>query len=92
MAEIDPRSRYAGLPILQVPGPDGSPRTLRAPRVVPEPPIRGTYETRAGDRLDLLAHAAAGDSTRWWLLADANPWPDPRRLEQPGQIVELPDV
>ncbi|HXV34577.1 MAG TPA: hypothetical protein VD769_11255 [Gaiellaceae bacterium] len=92
MAQIDRTSRYAGLPALQVEGPDGSTRVLGAPRVVPRPRTRGSYEVRAGDRLDLLAHAAAGDSTRWWLLADANPWPDPTRLEEPGQTVDLPDA
>jgi hypothetical protein len=91
MAEVG-TSRYAGLPPILVETGDGTVRTLGAPRVVPEPGTRGSYETRAGDRLDLLAHAAAGDSTRWWLLADANPWPDPTRLEQPGQIIDLPDV
>ena len=92
MAQIGATSRYAGLPVLQVDGPDGSTRTLSAPRVVPAPATRGSYEVRAGDRLDLLAHSAAGDTTRWWLLADANPWPDPTRLERPGQIIDLPDV
>jgi hypothetical protein len=45
----------------------------------------------AGTRLDLLAHATTGDTTRWWLLADANPWEDATRLERPGEIVDLPD-
>jgi len=88
----DPGSRYAGRPPIAVTGPDGSVRVLGAPRVVPAPPARGVYTVRAGDRLDLLAHVAAGDSTRWWLLADANPWADATRLERPGQIVDLPDA
>jgi hypothetical protein len=92
MAQIERTSRYAGLPILQVEGPDGASRTLGTPRVVPEPSLRGTYEVQAGDRLDLLAHSAAGDSTQWWLLADANPWFDPTRIELPGQSIDLPDV
>ena len=92
MAQIERTSRYAGLPTIQVVDADGSVRTLGAPRVVPEPRTRGTYEVRAGDRLDLLAHAAAGDSTRWWLLADANPGFDPIRLERTGELIDLPHV
>lgn len=87
---MESTSRYARSPAVQVEGADGAARVLGAPRVVPEPRTRGSYEVRAGDRLDLLAHSAAGDSTRWWLLADANPWFDPTRLERPGQLIDLP--
>jgi hypothetical protein len=83
--------RYDTLPSIAIAAPDGSLRVLRAPRVVPAPPVRGSYVVRAGDRLDLLAQIAAGDSTRWWLLADANPFHDATRLEQPGRTIELPD-
>ena len=92
MAAPDRTSRYAGLPDVRVVAPDGSTRILGAPRVVPAPPLRGSYTIRAGDRLDLLAHIAAGDSTRWWLLADANPFADATRLEQPGRAIDLPDA
>ncbi|MGH3974123.1 MAG: LysM domain-containing protein [Pseudonocardiaceae bacterium] len=92
MAASDPTSRYARQPTIAIVAPDGSTRVLGAPRVVPAPPVRGVYTVRAGDRLDLLAHVAAGDSTRWWLLADANPFRDATRLEQPGQAIELPDA
>jgi hypothetical protein len=44
----------------------------------------------AGDRLDLLGRAATGDTARWWVLADANPWSDATQLEQPGQTIGLP--
>ena len=72
--------------------PDGSIRVLGAPRAVPAPPTRGSYTVRPGDRLDLLASIAAGDSTRWWLLADANPFADATRLERPGATIDLPDA
>jgi hypothetical protein len=84
-------SRYARQPQLTVVGRDGTTRTLTAPRVVAAPPVRGTLVVGAGARLDLLAHAATGDTTRWWLLADANPWEDATRLERPGEILDLPD-
>ena len=75
MAAPDPTSRYAGLPTISVVAPDGSARVLLgAPRVVPGSAAARRLHVRAGDRLDLLAHIAAGDSTRWWLLADANPY------------------
>ena len=92
MSEIDPTSRYAGLPTIEVSAADGSRRRLGAPRVVAQPPLAGTYEAVAGDRLDLLALEATGDSTRWWALADANPWWDATRLERPGQTIDLPDA
>jgi nucleoid-associated protein YgaU len=92
MASADPGSRYARQPTIAVIAPDGTVRVLGAPRVVPAPPARGAYTVRPGDRLDLLAHVAAGDSTRWWLLADANPYRDATALEQPGQSIELPDA
>lgn len=92
MAVPDPTSRYDGRPAISVVALDGSVRVLGAPRVVPAPPVRGSYTVRAGDRLDLLAHIAAGDSTRWWSLADANPFRDATRLERPGQAIELPDA
>lgn len=86
----DRTSRYFGEATVTVPGPDGTPRTLGVPRVVPPAPLQGTYQVRPGDRLDLMGQAATGDSTRWWVLADANPFADATRLEQPGQTIELP--
>jgi hypothetical protein len=92
LAALDPTSRYAPLPTIVLVAADGSTRVLGAPRVVPAPPIRGSYTVRPGDRLDLLAQVAAGDSTRWWLLADANPFHDATRLEQSGERIDLPDA
>jgi len=85
------KGRYDKQAPITVTAPDGSKRVMGAPRVVPEQRLRGLYTVRAGDRLDLLAQIAAGDSTRWWLLADANPFGDATRLEQPGRTIELPD-
>jgi nucleoid-associated protein YgaU len=92
MAAPDPTSRYAGLPEIAIVAADGSIRVLGAPRVVPSAPVGGSYTIRPGDRLDLLALVAAGDSTRWWLLADANPFSDATRLEEPGRSIDLPDA
>jgi len=92
MTLLDPSSRYAGMATIQVTDADGVVRIFLAPRVASAPRSRGAYEVRAGARLDLLGDAALGDSTRWWLLADANPWRDPTRLERPGEVIELPDA
>jgi hypothetical protein len=92
MAAVDATSRYASLPTIEVTAPDGTARRLGAPRVVPEPAVDGAYEVQPGQRLDLLGQLATGDSTRWWVLADANPWPDATMLERPGQAIELPDA
>lgn len=87
----DERSRYATSRRISIVDPTGRELTLLAPRIVRQPATNGSYEIRPGDRLDLLAHAAFGDSTRWWQLADANPWHDAARLEEPGLTMELPD-
>jgi hypothetical protein len=92
MANPDKTSRYYRLPTIAVPTPDGGTRVLGAPRVVPRPRTKGRYDVRAGDRLDLVGQAATGDSTRWWVLADANPWPDATELERPGRTIDLPDA
>jgi hypothetical protein len=84
-------SRYAGSRRVEIVGPAGEALVLLAPRVVPEPRTRGIYQARSSDRLDLLARAAFGDSTQWWVLADANPWADATALEAPGTDIRLPD-
>jgi hypothetical protein len=91
MSPVDPTSRYAQSPELRIVQPDGTTRTFIVPRVVPEPPVSRAYVVKPGARLDLLGEAVTGDSTRWWRLADANPWFDPNRLERSGEIVDLPD-
>lgn len=92
MSAPDPTSRYAHQPTVTVPGARGAPVVLSTPRVVPAPKTGGRYQVRPGDRLDLMAQAALADSTRWWILADANPWFDADRLEDPGRTIELPDA
>lgn len=90
MAPIDATSRYAGLPWIDVPAGDGPTRRLGAPRVTPGGATGAAYEVRPGARLDLLGAAARGDSTRWWEIADANPWADASVLERPGTVIRLP--
>ena len=93
MAAPDPTSRYAGLPEIRVVAPDGSVRVLGAPRAVPAPPTRGSYTVRRRATGSTCSRRSQpGDSTRWWLLADANPFADATRLERPGATIDLPDA
>lgn len=84
-------SRYTGSRQVVVRLPPEGERVMLAPRIARATSSNGSYETRGGDRLDLLAHVAFGDSTLWWRLADANPWSDATQLERPGTIIALPD-
>ncbi len=92
MAIYDERSRYIGLPMLELTSSDGVVRRVGPLRRVPEPHLASSYRVQPGDRLDLLGEAATTDSTRWWVLADANPWADATVLERPGLIIEVPDA
>lgn len=92
MTALPPNSRYGGSAAIEIVGADGARHTLLAPRFAQPLASRGAYEIRPGARLDLLGEAATGDSTRWWLLADANPWWDATALERPGEVIELPDA
>ncbi len=84
--------RYDPQSHLLVPQDDGTIRPMSVPRVSVAPRADVVYPVRAGDRLDLLADAALADSTRWWLIADANPQADALALEEPGTLLAVPDA
>lgn len=84
--------RYAAQGALSVPQGDGTTRPLSTPRIAPSAAADVRYVVRDGDRLDLLAFTAYGDSTRWWIIADANPEEDPLRLERTGTTLAVPDA
>lgn len=92
MRTPDPNSRYFDLRAVAVEQPDGSVRLVGPIRVASARPARRNYQVQPGDRLDLLGEAATTDSTRWWVLADANPWADATRLEDVGTLIEVPDA
>lgn len=85
-------SRYDGQAQVSVPQDDGTTRRLSTPRVSVEPAADVVYPVREGDRLDLLAGTALGDSTRWWSIADANPPANALSLERPGTLLAVPDA
>jgi hypothetical protein len=83
-------SRYAGQQTIAVPQDDGTTRPLGVPRVAPDLPAAITYQAREGDRIDLLANAALGDSTGWWRIGDTNPHADVLRATEPGTVIGIP--
>ena len=83
-------SRYDGQETIAVPAGDGTTRPLGVPRVAPPLAAAVAYPVRDGDRLDLLAAAAFGDSTGWWRIADANPYHDALADTEPGTVLGIP--
>lgn len=93
----DPRSRYASLATRTLVQSDGRMIAYRERRFLPAVegvPAVAELTVEEGDRLDLLAHRAFGDSLADWRLADAAEvlWPD--ELEVVGTRVKvlLPQV
>jgi nucleoid-associated protein YgaU len=82
--------RYDGAAQVAAPQDDGTTRPMTVPRVSVRPASDVVYPVRDGDRLDLLAGAALGDSTRWWALADANPAENALELERTGTPLAVP--
>jgi hypothetical protein len=82
--------RYDDQARLAVPQDDGMTRPMSTPRVSVAPPPAILYQVHEGDRLDILAARALSDSTRWWVIADANPQADALVLERPGTVLEVP--
>lgn len=74
-ARFAPNSRYHGLPVLQLQGPDGRPVAYVARRFIPDPTrlaLAAEHQVVQGDRLDLLAARYLADPEQWWKIADAN--------------------
>jgi nucleoid-associated protein YgaU len=84
-------SRYANTPVLTLPNDDGSysPALFRGAAGLP--PSFLHYVLHQGDRFDILADHFYGDSTLWWLIADANPEMFfPGGLLPIGQTIRIP--
>lgn len=87
---VDPTSRFADLPLFDVPAPDGTRRRvvgLRLPRPRPSTSI-GRHVLHEGEGLDLLAREFYGDEALWWRLLDANPLVHPFDLKA-GDVLEV---
>jgi Phage Tail Protein X len=84
-------SRYVTQPVLVLPNDDGSysPTVFRGPIGLPATFYH--YQIRQGDRFDIIANSFYGDSTLYWLIADANPEIFfPGGILTPGVTVRIP--
>jgi hypothetical protein len=92
-----PNGRYAGLSVVRttLPGPGGVPREIAYTprRVIPDysaQPVLAEHTVADGERLDVIAAAAAGDPERFWVLCDANTVLSPDELERVGRTIRIP--
>jgi len=84
-------SRYAQQPVYRLVAPNGS---IRATVFRTPPPVGvGSYlhyTVKVGDRFDSLAAQFLGDSTLWWMVADANPEAFYPVAPVPGSVLRIP--
>ncbi|MBD2896960.1 hypothetical protein amrb99_59130 [Actinomadura sp. RB99] len=86
-----PESRYAGLPILTVTAPDGTPRRVVALRLTrPRAAATRRHRVVQGEGLDLLARRFYGSEGLWWRILDANPLLFPLDVTA-GDVLDLPE-
>ena len=84
--------RYDGQAQLAVPQDDGTTRPMSTPRVSVQPATDVVYPVREGDRLDLLAGAALGDSTAGGSSPTPTRAPTPLDLERTGTPLAVPNA
>ena len=91
---FDPTSRYAKLPLLTWPRPNGESIVYVSRRFLPRPgtmPVLGETAARSDDRPDLITARTLGDPAAFWRVADANFVMDPGELaETPGRVLKIP--
>jgi hypothetical protein len=83
-------SRYAKVELVQARSGDRIVTAVKL-RPLPVPPPASEVVVDADDRLDTNAHAAYGDATRGWHVADANTELDARALATPGRRIRRPE-
>jgi hypothetical protein len=84
-------SRYAGVPTVAVPGPDG--QTVIAEKLRVPPATSGLpTAVRSGDQLDVMSARRYRDGTRYWHIADANTELEAARLiATAGRVIAVPE-
>jgi nucleoid-associated protein YgaU len=86
-------SRYDREPVVRAPTAEGVSYPTIYPRFVPNPLfLASTYRTVTGDRLDVLAGQAYGNSELWWVLARANPDVFYPEDIAPGTLILVPSL
>ena len=88
--EPDPRSRYAGTPLITWNHSSGETLELRELREIPSRPTVFQAVPVEGDRLDLLAARYYRDPLLFWRIADAADALDPLDLVVPGEPLPVP--
>jgi nucleoid-associated protein YgaU len=84
-------SRYSSIEVIQPLAADGKSRRVLAPR--PILPVRGVLEhvVCEGQRLDQLATNFYSESTKYWLILEANlDVLNPFELLQVGETIDIP--
>lgn len=90
--DFPPESRYHGLSVRTLPGPDGAPITYLVRRFCPAPERFATLSTHVvsqGERLDQVSARLIGDPEQFWALCDANGAVWPQELEVEGRRVRV---
>lgn len=94
---LDPRSRYATLPVAELTLPDGRVVAFVRRRFLPRPdgsPVLAEVAVADGERLDQFTARTLGDPTQFWRIADANPATttgDPDHLvDRSGRVLRVP--
>ena len=95
---IDQNSRYANAPETELTLADGTKLRCIVPPILPQPvsfQAAQHHRVTDSDRSDILAAQAYGQSTAWWLIANANTAAHPDQLtEAPGttRVIPMPDA
>jgi hypothetical protein len=91
---FDHTSRYYFIEVALWVGPDGTPRSYKRRRFLPQPETQSKlaeWPVAQGDRFDLIAARTLGDSQAYWRVADANRVMDPNELSAtPGRRLIIP--
>lgn len=90
--DFPPESRYHGIAVRSLTGPDGVPTAYLARRFVPHPERFATISVHIvaqGERLDRNAARLTGDPERFWALCDANGAIWPAELEAEGAAIRV---
>lgn len=84
-------SRYESVPEAEWHSPDGRVIRYKRRRITPEIAAPLGVTVRDGDRTDLLAWRALGDSELYWQLCDASRVIEPADLAAaPGAVIGVP--